>query len=64
MSGNFEDIDPRSCESEVTGGNRLLFKTIRSLKGNEDMKAIVSIADQIKSELEEFKPNLPLVTGL
>eukprot|EP00930_Biecheleria_cincta_P008311 TRINITY_DN10972_c0_g5_i1.p1 TRINITY_DN10972_c0_g5~~TRINITY_DN10972_c0_g5_i1.p1 ORF type:complete len:3933 (-),score=932.09 TRINITY_DN10972_c0_g5_i1:47-11569(-) len=64
LNGSFDEIDPRYCEAEVTGGIRLLFKTIRSLKENEETKAICGIAEQIKSELEEFKPNLPLVTGL
>eukprot|EP00392_Amoebophrya_sp_AT5.2_P006221 g6231.t1 len=29
-----------------------------------ELSGIVSIADQIKKELEEFKPNLPLIVGL
>jgi len=64
LNGAFEEIDPRYCESEVTNGIRLLFKTIRTLKENEETKAISGIAEQIKIELEEFKPYLPLVTGL
>jgi dynein heavy chain, axonemal len=64
LKGNFEEIDPRYCENEVTNGIRLLFKTIRTLKENEETKSISGIAEQIKQELEEFKPNLPLVTGL
>ena len=64
LSGPFDEIDPRYCENEVTNGIRLLFKTIRTLKEGEDTKAICEIAEQIKTELEEFKPNLPLVTGL
>jgi len=64
LDGSFDDIDPRYCEGEVTGGIRLLFKTIRTMKEDEDLKNIVGIAEQIKTELEEFKPYLPLVTGL
>jgi dynein heavy chain len=64
LRGAFENIDPRYCEAEVQGGIRLLFKTIRTLKESEDSKAICGIAEQIKNELEEFKPYLPLVTGL
>eukprot|EP00929_Paragymnodinium_shiwhaense_P038463 TRINITY_DN20312_c0_g2_i5.p1 TRINITY_DN20312_c0_g2~~TRINITY_DN20312_c0_g2_i5.p1 ORF type:complete len:4212 (-),score=1387.32 TRINITY_DN20312_c0_g2_i5:193-12828(-) len=64
LKGSFESIDPRYAEGEVVNGIRLLFKTIRTLKENEDTKAIVGIAEQIKVELEEFKPNLPLITGL
>jgi dynein heavy chain len=68
LHGNFQEIDPRYCENEVTGGIRLLFKTIRALKSDEnkadEMKVICSIAELIKTELEEFKPNLPLVVGL
>lgn len=29
-----------------------------------ELSGIISIADQIKKELEEFKPNLPLIVGL
>ena len=64
LQGAFNEIDPRYCENEVTNGIRLLFKTIRTLKENEETKSICGIAEQIKTELEEFKPNLPLVTGL
>eukprot|EP00435_Cladocopium_sp_Y103_P046086 s1680_g13.t1 len=64
LQGPFNEIDPRYCENEVTNGIRLLFKTIRTLKENEETKSICGIAEQIKTELEEFKPNLPLVTGL
>ncbi|CAE7245777.1 Dnah1, partial [Symbiodinium pilosum] len=64
LRGPFDEIDPRYCENEVTNGIRLLFKTIRTLKENEETKSICGIAEQIKTELEEFKPNLPLVTGL
>ncbi|CAE8610871.1 unnamed protein product [Polarella glacialis] len=64
LNGNFEDIDPRYCENEVLNGIRLLFKTIRTLKENEETKSIAGIAEQIRTELEDFKPYLPLVTGL
>jgi hypothetical protein len=29
-----------------------------------DLSGIISIAEQIRAELEEFKPNLPLIVGL
>lgn len=64
LKGAFDSIDPKYCENEVTGGIRLLFKTIRTLSQNEETKGIAGIAEQIKLELEEFKPYLPLVTGL
>jgi dynein heavy chain len=68
LNGNFESINPRYCENEVTGGIRLLFKTIRALKSDEskadETKVICGIAEQIKTELEEFKPYLPLVVSL
>ena len=64
LKGRFDEIDPLYCEGEVQGGIRLMFKTIRTLKENEETKPIVPIAEQIKKELEEFKPYLPLVTGL
>jgi dynein heavy chain len=64
LHGNFEEINQRYAENEVTGGIRVLFKTIRALKEDEDKKAIVSIAEKIKTELEEFKPYLPLIIGL
>jgi len=64
LDGSFDNIDPRHCENEVTGGIRILFKTIRALRESEDSKAICAIAEQIKAELEEFKPNLPLIIGL
>jgi dynein heavy chain len=63
LQSDFENIDPKQCEDFVLGGIRLLFKTIRALKEDEDKKTIVQIAEQIKSELEGFKPNLPLVIG-
>ena len=49
---------------EVTPGIKLMFKTIRNLKESEETKQICTIAEQIREELEEFKPNIPLVVAL
>ena len=40
------------------------FKTIRAFRDDADMKSICNIAEQIRSELEAFKPNLPLIIAL
>ncbi|EER16690.1 axonemal dynein heavy chain, putative, partial [Perkinsus marinus ATCC 50983] len=41
-----------------------MFKTIRKLKEDPKLDSVCAIAEQIKEELEEFKPYVPVVVGL
>ena len=63
MHGNFGNIDAMYCESEVTNGAKLMFKTQRAFRDDPEMKAICSIAEQIRKELLDFQPNVPIYVG-
>eukprot|EP00397_Hematodinium_sp_SG-2012_P000066 GEMP01000066.1.p1 GENE.GEMP01000066.1~~GEMP01000066.1.p1 ORF type:complete len:3524 (+),score=879.37 GEMP01000066.1:529-10572(+) len=64
LDGQFDDIDAKVLDQEVTNGIKLLFKTIKSLKAEEAADSIVSIAEQIKTELVDFQPSVPLIIAL
>jgi dynein heavy chain len=64
LNGNFGEIDASYCETEVTNGAKLMFKTIRAFRDDPEMKSICAIAEQIRTELEAFKPNVPIVLAL
>ncbi|KAF4720016.1 Dynein heavy chain 1, axonemal, partial [Perkinsus olseni] len=59
--GPFGDVDARHCEGEVNGGIKLMYKTIRKLKEDASLQSICSIAEQVRKELEDFKPYVPVV---
>lgn len=40
------------CSTQVTNGIRLLFKTIRTLKENEETKAVVDIPQALKKQVK------------
>lgn len=64
MTGPFGDIDAKQCEEDVVGGSRLLVKTARILRERDSGSPLIAVAERVRHELEDFRPMLPLVTGL
>jgi dynein heavy chain len=57
----FENLDAEMVEREVTNAWRNVFK---SSKAFADVPGCLSVANDVKAQLDEFKPHLPLITSL
>lgn len=65
MVGDFSEIDAKCCETSVTTGAKALIKVLKAFEeGGENTAHVLEIAREIKSQLDEFTPLLPLIVGL
>eukprot|EP00928_Gymnodinium_smaydae_P009061 TRINITY_DN13347_c0_g3_i1.p1 TRINITY_DN13347_c0_g3~~TRINITY_DN13347_c0_g3_i1.p1 ORF type:complete len:4331 (+),score=1052.12 TRINITY_DN13347_c0_g3_i1:55-13047(+) len=64
MSGSFEEVDAKACESAVTNGTKTLFKTVKALEKNREAAKVLNIAKDIKEQIDNFTPFVPVVVGL
>jgi dynein heavy chain len=66
LNEDFNAIDEKDLESMVSNGVRQLFKVVKDLKNldPETTVGILGIAENIKQQLDDFKPYVPLVVGL
>lgn len=64
MYENFGDIDARHCETSVQNGSKTLFKSIRAFEKKDDCAKVLKIAQDMKEQIDEFAPYVPIVVGL
>jgi dynein heavy chain len=64
MSGPFDQIDAKHCETSIMNGTKLLFKTVKAFEKRTDCDKVLEIARLIKGQIDEFVPNVPIVMGL
>jgi len=64
MNGPFDKIDAKHCENSVLSGVKTLFKTVKAFEKREDSGHVLTIAKDIKQQIDEFAPNVPIVVGL
>jgi dynein heavy chain len=64
LNGPFDQIDAKYCESSVFSGVKQLFKTVKVLTTREDTAEVLKIAEEMKRQMDDFQPNVPLVVGL
>jgi dynein heavy chain len=66
LHGPFDKLDAKDVEALISNGVRALFKVVKDFKTlpPEETAAVLSVAEKIKTELDEFKPYVPLVVGL
>eukprot|EP00667_Euglena_gracilis_P000011 EG_transcript_11 len=61
MNDPFETLDPQVMEQDVTNAWKTMYKSVRVFK---DRPLILKIAEDIKSQIDEFKPIMPTVKCL
>eukprot|EP00930_Biecheleria_cincta_P014239 TRINITY_DN1233_c0_g1_i1.p1 TRINITY_DN1233_c0_g1~~TRINITY_DN1233_c0_g1_i1.p1 ORF type:complete len:4262 (-),score=887.85 TRINITY_DN1233_c0_g1_i1:333-13118(-) len=64
LTGPFSKVDAKTCESFVQAGTKTLFKAVRALEKRENCDAILGIAKDMKTQMDDFVPKVPLVVGM
>lgn len=59
----FDEVDASAIEDTVDNANKTMAQVIRFFRDKE-LPAILGIAEQIKKEVELFKPHVPVLVGL
>ena len=60
---SFDQIDAKDYEQQVTTGVKTLFRCVKNFQARDDAENVFKVAEQIKKEMEDFQPNLPLTLG-
>ncbi|KAF0288035.1 Dynein heavy chain 1, axonemal [Amphibalanus amphitrite] len=61
MNDPLQGVDAESIERNVTEAFKTMHKAIKNF---EEMPAIMKVAEEIRDEIEAFKPHIPLIMGL
>ena len=61
LNGNFLDINAEEVEKQHLNGTKNIFKSLKAFKNSP---GCYEVAKTIKDEMEEFKPNIPLIQSL
>ncbi|CAE7390598.1 Dnah1 [Symbiodinium sp. CCMP2592] len=64
LTGPFQTVDAKSCESSVMAGTKTLFKAVRAFEKREGCDEVLNIARNIKEAIDAFVPKVPIVVGL
>ncbi|CAK9050585.1 Dynein axonemal heavy chain 1 (Axonemal beta dynein heavy chain 1) (Ciliary dynein heavy chain 1) (mDHC7) [Durusdinium trenchii] len=64
LSGPFQQVDAKFCESSVTAGAKTLYKAVKAFEKRENCDEVLQIAKNIKEQIDDFVPKVPLVVGL
>ncbi|CAE7602727.1 DNAH1 [Symbiodinium sp. CCMP2456] len=64
LTGPFQTVDAKSCESSVMAGTKTLFKAVRAFEKREGCDEVLNIARHIKEAIDAFVPKVPIVVGL
>jgi dynein heavy chain len=58
LNGPFLDLNAEDVEKNLTNAWRVMFKSVKQFKGHA---GVLGVAAKVKDEMDEFKPNLPLI---
>ncbi|KAJ3073482.1 Dynein heavy chain 1, axonemal [Podochytrium sp. JEL0797] len=61
LNGSFLELNAEDVEKNLTNAWRVMFKSVKYFK---NIPGCLSVATQVKDEMDEFKPNLPLIQAL
>ncbi|KXS21750.1 hypothetical protein M427DRAFT_107149 [Gonapodya prolifera JEL478] len=61
MHGAFSDLNAEDVEKNLTNAWRTMFKLVKAFK---DVPGCLNVANQVKDEMDQFKPYLPLIQAL
>jgi len=64
ISGEFSKIDAKYCENAIMNGVKALFKAVKALEKRDDADGVLRIARDIKEQMDNFVPNVPIIVGL
>ncbi|KAJ3368393.1 Dynein heavy chain 1, axonemal [Kappamyces sp. JEL0680] len=61
LNGSFLDINAEEVEKQHQNASKNIFKSVKAFKNSP---GCLEMAKQIKDEMDEFKPNIPLIQAL
>ncbi|ORY49032.1 hypothetical protein BCR33DRAFT_714104 [Rhizoclosmatium globosum] len=61
LNGSFLDLNAEEVEKNLTNAWRVMFKSVKYFK---NIPGCLAVATQVKDEMDEFKPYLPLIQAL
>lgn len=61
LNGSFLELNADDVEKNLMNAWRTMFKSVKQFK---NIPGILSVASSIKDEMDDFKPNLPLIQAL
>ncbi|KAJ3214893.1 Dynein heavy chain 1, axonemal [Dinochytrium kinnereticum] len=61
LHGSFIELNAEDVEKNLTNAWRVMFKSVKHFK---QIPGCLNVATQVKDEMEEFKPYLPLIQAL
>ncbi|KAJ3324532.1 Dynein heavy chain 1, axonemal, partial [Blyttiomyces sp. JEL0837] len=61
LHGSFLDLNAEDVEKNLTNAWRTMFKSVKHFK---NIPGCLAVASQLKDEMDEFKPYLPLIQAL
>ncbi|KAJ3159379.1 Dynein heavy chain 1, axonemal [Geranomyces michiganensis] len=61
LSGSFLDLNAEDVEKNLMNAWRTMFKSVKTFK---NQPGCLAVAMQMKDEMDDFKPNLPLIQAL
>ncbi|KAI8820875.1 dynein heavy chain and region D6 of dynein motor-domain-containing protein [Fimicolochytrium jonesii] len=61
LSGSFLDLNAEDVEKNLMNAWRVMFKSVKTFKSQP---GCLAVAMQMKEEMDDFKPNLPLIQAL
>jgi dynein heavy chain len=65
MEDHLDKVDALKAEAFVDNGYMTILKSLRSFNDKDpNFKDLIQVATKIKKEIEEFKPNVPLLVSL
>lgn len=60
----FDEIDPNKVESLVDDSAKTISAAIRFFRDKDDLRKILNIAEDMRTAIDEFKPQVPIVMAL
>lgn len=61
LNGSFLELNAEEVEKNLTNAWRVMFKSVKQFKAQP---GVLGVASKVKDEMDEFKPNLPLIQAL
>ncbi|KAJ3337633.1 hypothetical protein HDU93_000776 [Gonapodya sp. JEL0774] len=61
MHGSFNELNSEDVEKNLTSSWRTMFKLVKAFK---DVPGCLDVANQVRDEMDQFKPFLPLIQAL
>ncbi|KAF4673078.1 Dynein heavy chain 1, axonemal [Perkinsus chesapeaki] len=62
--GRFDKIDAKDMENKIGTGGKQLHKVLRQLGTTPENATLIEVATEVKQQLEDFQPYVPIVTAL